>query len=454
MSTPMKTGSALARLTDMVDAKDRYDVPPADLLNTQLEAANDLFQDRLARIPLLKNRAEEGHVTSVRSREDLVPLLFAHTAYKSYPEGWLSDKKWDRLGRWLGTISTNEVKDVDLEGVTNIDDWLGRLEKVGHFLCCSSGTSGKSAMMNSSQADLAWNRKEAMNSFAWGSGSEIGDKRKLFGLGPSATAPRNNAIRDALIEGFTDPGVEPFLYPVPPITVGQITGMVALRKAMADGTARPAEMAEFEATSAARETMMDRAITLSAEALVADRKQKMLLSGMYANLYKIAVAVRELGYAGSDFHNENTIYIGGGLKGASLPDNYQDYIAETFNLTPERTFQMYGMQEINSAMPRCSAKRYHVPAWLMLLILDESGENILPASDGEVEGRAAFFDLSLEGRWNGVISGDKIVADYNPCACGNHSPSIRDNIGRYSDLPGGDKITCSGTTDAYVRGIS
>src|SRR5690349_18293341 len=112
MSTPTKTGSAVARLTAMIDDKDRYDVPPADLLDTQLEAANDLFQDRIARIPLLKNRAAEGDITSVASREDLVPLLFAHTAYKSYPEGWLADKKWDRLGRWLETISTNEVKDV------------------------------------------------------------------------------------------------------------------------------------------------------------------------------------------------------------------------------------------------------------------------------------------------------------------------------------------------------
>lgn len=454
MSTPTRTGSAVSRLTAMIDDKDRYDVPPDDLLATQLQAANDLFRDRLAKIPLLENRAAEGGITSVRSREELLPLLFAHTAYKSYPEGWLAEKKWDRLGRWLATISTHEVKDVDLDGVTNIDGWLGALEQSGHYLCCSSGTTGKSAMMNSTKADLEWNRKEAMSSFAWGSGSVIGDNRMMFGLGPGTTVARNNAIRDALIEGFTDPDTEPFMYPVPPISIGQITGMVVLRKAIADGTARPAEIAEFEATSATRQKLMDDARTISAEALLKARKRKLLLSGMYANLYPLAQLVRELGFSGKDFHPENTIYIGGGLKGATLPDDYREYIAETFNLSPERTFQMYGMQEMNAAMPRCRAQRYHVPAWLMLLLLDESGENLLPASDGEVEGRAAFFDLSVNGRWNGVISGDKIVADYNPCACGSRSPSIRDNIGRYADQPGGDKISCSGTTDAYVRGIS
>ena len=55
---------------------------------------------------------------------------------------------------------------------------------------------------------------------------------------------------------------------------------------------------------------------------------------------------------------------------------------------------------------------------------------------------------------NGVISGDKIMVDYGRCECGSNSPSIRDNITRYSDLPGGDKISCSGTIDAYVRGVS
>jgi hypothetical protein len=35
---------------------------------------------------------------------------------------------------------------------------------------------------------------------------------------------------------------------------------------------------------------------------------------------------------------------------------------------------MYGLQELNTFMPRCSADRYHVPPWLMLLPLDQAGE--------------------------------------------------------------------------------
>ena len=95
-----------------------------------------------------------------------------------------------------------------------------------------------------------------------------------------------------------------------------------------------------------------------------------------------------------------------------------------------------------------------VPPWVVCLPLNKNGDELLPVGEGKVEGRAAFFDLSMDGRWGGVISGDHIEVDFSPCACGSHSPSITDNIVRYSDLEGDDKIGCAGTVDADVRGVS
>ncbi len=110
-------GAAVDRLTRMVDAPDRFTHSHADLRATQLEAMNELFQERRDRIKLLASRAKEGNVTEVRSLADIVPLLFPHTAYKSYPESFLSEGKWDRLNKWLGTIldcSLLYVRDPDL----------------------------------------------------------------------------------------------------------------------------------------------------------------------------------------------------------------------------------------------------------------------------------------------------------------------------------------------------
>jgi hypothetical protein len=450
----VRAGAAIERLTTLAAAHDRFDIPIAELLPTQLQAVDELFRDRVGKIRLLRHRAQSEGVDSVREPADIIPLLFAHTAYKSYPEAWLSEQKWDRLGKWLETVSTHPVAGVDTSGVRDIDEWIARLGAAGHFVSCTSGTTGKSAMLNASSADLAWTRRDAVSSFSWGSGVTPAKDRRMFGLAPVASAPRNLAARDGLAAAYGLPNTTPFTYPVAPITVGQITGMVALRKRIAEGSARPAEITTYESTSAARQKALDQAVGLSAEALVQARSEKLFLSGMWASLFRVAEAVRALGFSGSDFHPDNTMYVGGGLKGAVLPPHYREYVFETFNLSSNRVNRMYGMQEIATAMPRCREGRYHVAPWLMCLVLNPAGDQLIPAASGEIEGRAAFLDLSLDGRWGGVISGDKIAVDYGQCACGNRSPSIRDDITRYADLPGGDKISCAGTIDAYVRGVS
>jgi hypothetical protein len=239
---------------------------------------------------------------------------------------------------------------------------------------------------------------------------------------------------------------------VPPITIGGITEMVMLRKKIAEGTAKPSETEYYEAQAAAREADVDSAIQQAADAIIAGRGEKMHITGLFGPLYQVAVLIREKGYSAKDFQ-ENTLFISGGLKRTQLPDDYQQFIYDTLNLAPERMCHAYGMQELNTTAPRCSAGRYHMAPWVMLLLLDESGEQLIePVPTGELEGRAGFVDLSLDGRWGGVITGDKVKATWAPCACGNKSPSIDADIQRYADMAGGDKIACSGTIDAYVRG--
>lgn len=447
--------TAVERLTSMVDADDRFTHSHEDLRVTQIEAMNERFQERRQRIKLLAHRAEQGGIEAIRSLEDMVPLLFPHTAYKSYPESFLAERKWDRLGKWLQTVSAYPIASFDTSDIEDIDGWIDRLESHGHLVSCSSGTTGKSAMLIASPQDAEWWRQDVANVFSWGSGVSKSRDRRLMGLAPVAHTPKNLAMGSALEQAFGDPGREHYRLNVPPITVGQLTKMVVLRKKMTDGTALPEEIAALERTGKERQAIMERAMAEAAEAMVKVRDEKLMVSGMWSSLFQVAQAVRALGYGGKDFHPDNCIYVGGGLKGADLPPDYQEVVMETFNIPAERSFQMYGMQEINSGMPRCrEGRRYHVPPWLVPLVLDESGENLLSYGEGEIEGRAAFFDLSQDGGWGGVISGDRIAIDFSPCACGNASPSIRDNIARYKDLrDGDDKIACSGTVDAYVRGV-
>jgi hypothetical protein len=299
---------------------------------------------------------------------------------------------------------------------------------------------------------MEWAKRNAIASICWGASVEPRQQFRQFSVATVAATPRNTISAQAMAEAFARTDVPAWKSPAPPITLGQITGMVALRKRISEGVARPEEIAAYEATSAERAANLEQAVVATAEAIVAARGDKLLLAGMWGQFYRVAELVRAMGHGG-DFNPGNMLFSAGGLKGAVLPPDYREYVFETFNVAPEHVSQNYSMQEIASAMPRCRADRYHLPPWLMCLLLDEPGENLVPLASGETEGRAAFFDISIDGRWNGVISGDRIAITYERCACGARSPSIRDDIARYADLAGGDKITCAGTVDAYVRGL-
>jgi hypothetical protein len=450
-------GEAVRHLLRYMPEASGFDIPFAEICDLQIAAMNERLQERIERIKLVKLRAQDADISEIRSFEDVVPLLLPHTAYKSYPESFLTERKWDRLTKWLGTVSAYPTDKVDLSDVHEIDDWVEACAKAGHFVSCSSGTTGKSAMLVASQPDLDFASKDGVAAVEWGSDIRTGDMRTPAGAASAvAYTPRNAAMGKGLMGAFVNPEAPRFQSGLPPVTIGSLTKMIALRKAIADGTAKPGEIQEYEAESAARQTALDDAQHGAVEDIISKRGERLYITGMWGALYPFAEQVRARGYSAKDFHRENCVYLGGGLKRAKLPDDYREYVYETFNLSPRFIYQMYGMQELGTSMPRCQVGlRYHVPPWLVCLPLNKDGDALVPGiGEGELEGRAAFFDLSMDGRWGGVISGDHIEVDYSPCACGNRSPSIADNVYRYSDLEGDDKIGCAGTVDAYVRGLS
>jgi hypothetical protein len=138
----------------------------------------------------------------------------------------------------------------------------------------------------------------------------------------------------------------------------------------------------------------------------------------------------------------------------ALPDDYKEQVARFYGNVIRGG--AYGMTELAQLLPRCEHNRYHRAPGLITLILDQPGERLLTAADGEdgiVEGRFAFLDLMLGGRWGGLITGDKVTADLNErCPCGRSGPTILDTISRYAQPGEDDHIGCAGTIDGYIRG--
>lgn len=444
-------GSAVEELLALQNEPDPYAAAPDDVRRLQIQAADERLAGRIDDIPLLKNRASSGGVTQVAERADLVPLLFAHSAYKSYSDSWLTDGRWDRMAKWLRTVSTPTLDGLDLDAVADVDDFVARLETVGCYVTCSSGTTGKPAMIPCSATDLDVASQTNVRGFSWATGIAPDGDRKFLGLGPRMAIERNERTRLAMVDAFSSQA-NCYQLPLEPITVGSIMGMITFRKRIADGTASPSEVAAFEQVSAQRMTALEDAVAAAVDELIASRDQKLLMGAMWTSLYQLAEAVRAKGFSGKDFQGDTALLVGGGLKGATLPADYREYIFETFNVRDELVYHLYTMQELNTPFPKCRAGRYHVPPWVIMLPLDDTGEKLVDADGGEIRCRAGYFDLSLDGRWGGVISGDRVDVDFGKCEYGHHGPAIGQEIVRYADLDGGDKITCAGTIDAYVRG--
>jgi hypothetical protein len=155
--------------------------------------------------------------------------------------------------------------------------------------------------------------------------------------------------------------------------------------------------------------------------------------------------------AGAAFAPRSAVVGGGGAKGMVLPDDAEQIICRFFGV--EQMRGSYGMTEQNFFVNNCEHDRYHVPPWVAVLLLDGETGGPLPR-EGVQTGRASFFDVSQDGAWGGIVSGDRITVDFTPCPCGRTTLHIDKTIQRFSELQGGDdKITCAATPGAQDEAL-
>jgi len=238
------------------------------------------------------------------------------------------------------------------------------------------------------------------------------------------------------------------------LSVGELDRLAALRKAIVDGTATPEMIAQAESQSGSRMEEVEGQIQRLLDELFAHRDAPVLLFAGWSMLWRIVDAGRARGINASALHPDSVIKTGGGKKGFRGPENFRAEAEVFFGIAPERWSDCYGMTELSTQFFTCRKGRYHCPPTTAMLVLDKAGEKLLNQPCGVVEGRGGFFDLAVQSRWGGVISGDRVKVDFDPCPCGRRSPSIIE-VTRYKDLPeGDDKLTCAGQIDTYVRGVA
>jgi hypothetical protein len=440
--------SAVAELVALVDEVDPYTYPAEDIAGLQLQAAQERLEERCAQIEVLDRRARDADIGKITCFDDLLPLLFSHTTYKSYPQSFLRAGRWEKLLAWYSTLASTPTDNVDLSGITTIDEWLDALWRGGHRVAASSGTTGKSSFIPATNADRDLVARILRGHMFWP--EPVPDVRlRWYQLSPKYGPFRFIDTPRALAELMAS---HVQFLTERPMLLSELMRGAELQQAMAEGTANPSDIAQHEAELGARAADFDNGCERLAVDLAEHRDEPVCVFGLWPQHWRMMKALEAMGVSPGSFNPNTMVFGAGGTKGTKLPDDYREQIFAFYGVRHQP--RSYGMSEIMPSAPMCEAGRYHQAPWVTLFVLDQAGEKLLERQGQNVVGRAAFLDFAVEGRWGGLVTGDQVSVDFTVCACGRPGPTIADTVRRYTEIEGNDdKLTCAGTIESYIRTI-
>ena len=439
-----------------------YRMAPGDIAELQQHWVRKRFEQLRPHIPMLDRLAREQGVDKVNDIDDIAPLLFAHTVYKSYPLSYLEKNRFDKLTKWMSGLTTTDLSGVDAAGIESIDDWLDLVdEKSDLMIFHTSGTTGKLSFIPRTKAQGRIVAKLAgIRLRDWFGGNSRADMlrhhRPIINPGyryGAATAQRLGVLQAEMFAGGFDNVL--YLYPDRRFSADMQSLAGRIRNAEAKGELgalkvpqallrRREELLELEA-----QRPQDVARFLE-EAVNRFHGQDVFIAAVYSLLFDWAQDGLEKGQSGV-FGAGTFVNTGGGAKGAKLPDNWKDMIRGYLGI---KTFDdVYGMTESMSVAVRCEHDKYHFSPLTVVFPLDPKTGKLLPRRDGTT-GRMAFFDLIPDSYWAGFVSGDEVTFSgwERPCACGRTGLYAEPAIRRYSEKEGGDdKVMCSGAPEAHDR---
>jgi hypothetical protein len=468
MSAPTKTS-----VTDFMDDPinffgqsytQMHTIPRAQLEEMQRQALGIRFRQHYASIEMLKKVADRLGITAVNEFNDVVPLMFSHTAFKSYPPSLIDKKRFDLMTKWLDKLTSYDLSKVDTTGCDSIDAWIDCLDAQTPLeVITSSGTTGTLSILPKDKRGA----EEGMVLWKICLFQTFGQEPTESQLNPSVDVIWPNfasgklghlRIADMIKRGFTGGDESKFH----PLYAGAVeTDLMFLASKMRAAASRgeldrleidPALAArkdEFIAMQLRQPQELEEFFLEISETL---KGKKVFMIGTYHLMYDIAKAGLERGVK-QVFAKDSAILTGGGMKGIALPDDFMDVITEFLGVDEIQVG--YGFSESSTFHWACEEGRYHVMPWVVPFILDPDTSEPLPRT-GCQTGRAAVYDILLKAHWGGVISGDEVTIDWDRlCPCGRSSVAFEKDIIRYSEKEGvdDDRITCAATQDVQNEAI-
>ena len=431
---------------------------PRELMNElQTEALKLRFEDHIERIPMLTKLAGRQGITSISEIDDVLPLLFEHNVYKSYPSFLLEKGDYGKLTQWLNRLTPHDLSDLDCSGCDSIHSWMDTIaENTELDPITSSGTTGTMSFTPKDRKDwrtfiVGGFRCQLLQTF--GQPPTDDDlNEKLHVCWPGHSDGHTGFYRSPVYyKKYFAMGSDDHFHPLMDTTGDTDLMYLAarLRAAQARGDSRPNVPANLLARRdelgvsererpAKAKAWVDKLVELNGE--------RVFLMAPAEVLYDVAKKALAEGKK-CNFAANSSVQSASGNKGTPLPDDAQDVIDEFLNFDGNYG-NFYSFSEQIGVHVRCDHGRLHLAPWSIPLILDTDTSELLPR-EGVQKGRAAFFDLAMNGAWGGLITGDSVEIDWSECPCGRTTPHLSDSISRLSEAQGGsDKISCTATPEA------
>jgi hypothetical protein len=423
----------------------------------RLNSARSRFNGLRDGVKILGMCADERGIKQIDCYEDIIPLLFQHTQYKSYPLVLVEKGNFRLLTKWLDGLTTVDLSQVDVSGCNSIDSWLEQLEiQADLYVTHTAGTTGKLSFFPRSvleQALYTFGALKLFEAFGEEAGENIGfDGVRLPAMYPSSRHGRYAANR--LLDGYSK-----YVTPTPDQVYTMTQGTLSADLVSLSGRVRVAqqkgELDRMELDDSQKITLKRYLQEQDRRPQEVDQFMGQMMTELKGQKVFITTQMSYMSQAAEEglkrgiknvFHPDSVGLIGGGTKGAVITDNWEQQVREFTGMRDWR--QAYAMSEMVGLNVMCPNKNYHIPPFHIPFLLDPETGKELPRS-GVQTGRYAFLDLLPSTYWGGLVTGDQVTIDWGGnCGCGRKGAFIHDSVSRYSEqVTGDDKVLCSATVD-------
>jgi len=440
-------------------------VPRSELDALQRDGVRARFAQLRVAIPMLERLARQRQVAAVDALEDVVPVLFDHAVYKSYPPSLLDQHRYADLTAWLNRLTAFDLSGVDVSACRSIDDWLLTLARETPLAVChTTGTSG-------SLSFLPWAKSEWLRMFGTYPVlffQDFGD----FGRPPARLqVPLNlpcvypffrsggmshTVANDAIVHIIAG-GEERFHAAYPArlsadlLLLGARLKAAAARgrTAVAAGPELAARRGEFEMLQRDMPAHLARFFAEMRKRFAGQRVFVLATSNLLFTMAQNGLAQGISGVFAAD-----SVVVTGGGKGLELPADWRDTVRRF--LGAGSIHDCYGMSEMAGQFIACEFGHYHAVPWIVPFVLDPADDRLLPRR-GRASGRFAFYDLLVHSRWGGLVTGDAVTLDWDGgCPCGRTAPYLLRDIRRLGGPArdgDDDKVSCADTGETYGEAL-